>query len=161
MATKTIKGMDELVRKLDTIAKLKGAKRGLKAGAVHVRGKISRYPPSTMANSPTNPTGRWYERSYGPRWLRKRSGSIGGRKTSERLDAKWAQRSRDKGLTQVIGNNASYAPWVHASEEVGGKGPQASFHGDRGWKTDEQVLKSEGDEVLQFIQREVEKELAR
>jgi hypothetical protein len=153
MATKTIKGMDELVRKLDTIAKLKGAKRGLKAGAVHVRGKIAQYPPSTMANSPTNPTGRWYERSFGPRWLRKRSGTIGGRKTSERLDAKWAQRSRDSGLTQVIGNNASYAKYVHDAEE------QAGFHGRRGWKTDAQVLRDEGDTVLEFIKNEVEKEL--
>jgi hypothetical protein len=134
MATKTIKGMDELVRKLDTFAKLKGAKRGLKAGAVHVMGTIKPYPPLT---------------------LRKRSGTVGGRKTSETLGRRWTTRGRDAGLTQLIGNNASYAPYVHDEEE------QAGFHGRRGWKTDEQVLKSEGDEVLQFIQREVEKELAR
>ena len=36
---------------------------------------------------------------------------------------------------------------------------QAKIHKARGWKTDEQVLKSEGDEVLQFIQREIEREL--
>jgi hypothetical protein len=151
----TIKGMDKLVRKLDTVAKLKGAKRGLKAGAVHVMGKIKQYPPQTLANSPNNPTGRWYERSYGPRWLRKRDGTVGGRKTSERLDTKWTTASRAGGLQQVIGNNASYAPYVHSAEK------QAGFHGDRGWLTDEQVLKSEGEEVLAFIQAEVEKELAR
>ena len=153
MATETIKGMRKLTRKLDTLAKLKGAKRGLRSGGVHVEGKISKYPPSTTANSPGNPTGRWYERSYGPRWLRKRKGGVGGRKTSERLDAKWSTVSRNSGLTQVIGNNASYAQFVHDSEK------QAKIHGDRGWKTDEQVLAEEGDQVLEFIQREVEREL--
>ena len=153
MATETIKGMNKLLRKLDTVAKLKGAKRGLKAGAVHVRGKISKYPPSTTANSPGNPTGRWYERSYGPRWLRKRKGGIGGRKTSERLDTKWSTKSLNSGLTQVIGNNASYAEFVHDAEE------QAKIHGQRGWLTDKEVLDREGPAVLEFIQNEVNKEL--
>ena len=117
MATETIKGMKKLTRKLDTLAKLKGAKRGLKAGAVHVKGKIAQYPPSTTANSPGNPTGRWYERGYGPRWLRKRKGGVGGRKTSETLGRKWATRSLNSGLTQMIGNNASYAEFVHDAEE--------------------------------------------
>jgi hypothetical protein len=29
---------------------------------------MSPYPPQTIANSPENPTMRWYERGYGPRW---------------------------------------------------------------------------------------------
>jgi hypothetical protein len=58
-------------------------------------------------------------------------------------------------LTQIIGNNASYAKYVQSAED------QARFHKRRGWKTDEQVLASEGDEVLKFIQHEVDKELAR
>ena len=148
----TIKGMNKLLRKLDSIEKMRGAKRGLKSGALHVKGKISEYAPSTAANTPGNPTGRWYERGYGPRWSRK-DGSWGGRKTSETLSKRWTTAERAGGLQQVLGNNASYAPYVHDAEE------QAGFHGDRGWKTDEQVLREEGDEVLQFIQKEVEKEL--
>jgi hypothetical protein len=149
----TIKGMDKLLRKLKTVEELRGARRGLKAGALHVKGKISEYPPSTIANYEGNPTGRWYERGYGPKWARK-DGSWGGRKTSETLGRKWTTAERNAGLTQVIGNNASYAPYVHDAEE------QAKFHGDRGWLTDEEVLRNEGDEVLEFIQREVEKELS-
>ena len=137
----TIKGMNKLMRKLDTVAKLKGAKHGLKAGALHVKGKIAQYPPSTTANSPGNPTGRWYERGYGPRWLRKRKGGVGGRKTSETLGRKWAIGERAGGMQQVIGNNASYAEFVHEEEE------QAKIHGARAWKTDEQVLREEGDKV--------------
>ncbi|MHC4725511.1 MAG: HK97 gp10 family phage protein [Planctomycetota bacterium] len=153
MATKTIKGMDELVRKLDTFAKLKGAKRGLKAGAEHIEGVMKEYAPKSQANVP-KAHGRWYERGWGSKY-RRLDGRVTGKKTSEVLRARWSTRSRNAGLTRVVGNNASYAKYVHDAEE------QAGFHGDRGWKTDEQVLKSEGDEVLQFIQREVEKELAR
>ena len=148
----TIQGMNKLLRKLDKIGQLQGAKRGLKSGALHVKGKISEYPPSTTANSPGNPTGRWYERGWGPRWSRK-DGSWGGRKTSETLSKRWTTAERNAGLTQIIGNNASYAPYVHDAEE------QAKIHGARGWKTDEEVLREEGKQVLQFIQNEVEKEL--
>ena len=148
----SIKGMSKLLRKLKTIEELRGAKRGLKAGALHVKGKIDEYPPSTTANSPGNPTGRWYERGWGSRYKRL-DGVVTGKKTSETLGRKWTTAEQNAGLTQVIGNNASYAPYVHDAEE------QAKIHGDRGWKTDEQVLREEGDKVLQFIQREVEREL--
>jgi len=165
MATETIKGMDNLLRKLDRVAALKGAKRGLKAGAKHIKDKIKKYPPSTQANSPRGfnsfyslgnrrPNNRWYERGYGPRWARK-DGSIGGRKTSEDLINKWGIAERAGGLQQVIGNNASYSIYVHSADD------QARFHGRRGWKTDEQVLDEEGDEVLKFIQHEIDKELSR
>lgn len=150
----TIKGMDKLLRKLKSIEELRGARRGLKAGAVHIKGIISKYPPATIANSPGNPTRRWYERGYGPKWKR-RDGSVGGRKTSETLGRKWTIGERAGGLQQVIGNNASYAIYVHSDAD------QARFHGRRGWKTDLEVIKEEGDHVLKFVQKEVEKELAR
>ena len=151
MATETIKGMNKLIRKLDTIAKLKGAKRGLKAGANHIKGVIKEYPRSTTANvEPFH--GRWYERGWGSKYKRL-DGTVTGKKTSETLGRKWATKSKAKGLQQIVGSNVSYARFVHSAKE------QAKIHGRRGWKTDEQVLKSEGDEVLQFIQKEIEKEL--
>jgi hypothetical protein len=125
MATKTIKGMDELVRKLDTFAKMTGAKRGLKAGARHIEGTIKVYAPKSAANAAKS-HGRWYERGWGTKYKRL-DGKVTGKKTSEVLRSKWSTKSRDSGLTQVIGNNASYAPYVHDDEK------QAGFHGDRGW----------------------------
>lgn len=155
MATE-IKGMKELLSKIDRLASLEGAKRGLRAGAIHVEGIISQYPPATEANSSS--MRRWYQRGYGPRWRRK-GGTIGGKKTSEALGRKWTQDSRNGGLAQVIGNNASYAPWVHAAEQVGSKGPQAKFHEHNGWKTDEQVIDEEGPTVLAFVKREIDRDL--
>lgn len=96
--------------------------------ALELQNEIAPYPRATEANSPSNPTGRWYERGYGRRWLRK-DGTIGGAKTSQMLGRRWAIHA--VGATgHSVGNNATYAPYVHASEE------QASFHGRRGWKTD-------------------------
>lgn len=151
MATETIKGMNKLIRKLDTVAKLKGAKRGLKAGAEHIEGTIKEYAPKSEANV-EKAHGRWYERGWGSKYKRL-DGVVTGKKTSKTLRTKWSTRSRNSGLLQVIGNNASYARFVHSAEE------QAKFHGDRGWLTDEQVIKSEGDEVLKFVQHEINKEL--
>jgi hypothetical protein len=149
----TIKGMDKLLRKLKTVEELRGARRGLQAGAVHIKDIFRKYPPETAANASQNPSGRWYERGYGPRWRRK-DDSWGGRQTSETLSKKWAISERAGGLQQVIGNNASYAPYVHDADE------QAKFHGDRGWKTDKEVIEEEGEEVLKFVQHEVERELS-
>ena len=147
----TIKGMNKLLRKLDTVAKLKGAKRGLKSGAKHIEGTIKEYAPKSEANVAKS-HGRWYERGWGSRYKRL-DGAVTGKKTSETLGRKWTTASRAGGLQQMIGNNASYAEFVHDEEK------QAKIHGDRGWKTDEQVLREEGDQVLEFIQHEVDREL--
>ena len=148
----TIRGMDKLIKKLKSIEELRGAKRGLKAGALHIKGKIAVYAPSSSANSPSNPSGRWYQRGYGSRWRRK-DGTVGGSKTSETLGRRWTVGERNGGLTQVVGNNVSYGPYVQSAEK------QAGFHKARGWKTDEQVIEEEGDTVLQFVKSEIDREL--
>ena len=73
--TAEIKGLDKLLRKLKSVAELRGARRGMKAGALHIKGKIATYPPASIANSPAQK--RWYERGYGPKWHRA-DGTIGG-----------------------------------------------------------------------------------
>ncbi len=148
-----IKGMNELLRKLKTVQDLRSAKIGLKAGATHLKGIISKYPASTIANSPSNPSGHWYERGFGSKWIRKRAGGVGGRKTSQTLGRRWTQKSQMMGLQQVIGNNATYAPYVQSAEK------QAKVHEMHGWKTDEDVINEEGKTVLNFVKDEVDKGL--
>ena len=146
-----IRGLDKLLKKIDNLGQLEGVKAGMKAAAVHIQGKISKYPPSSDANRPGK---RWYERGYGSKWTRK-DGSIGGKKTSETLGKRWATSSRDRGLTQVIGNNASYAPFVQDAEK------QAAFHKQRGWSTAQGVVDDETETVVKFIQDEIDKALNR
>jgi hypothetical protein len=87
-----IRGLDEVLKRLKNVRDLTGVKAALKAGALHVQGKINKYPPETAANDSSLP--RWYERNYGPRWRRK-DGSVGGRKTSQMLSKSWTIESRD------------------------------------------------------------------
>ena len=55
--------------------------------------------------------------------------------------------------TAVVGNNASYAQYVQ------GAGTQASFHHMRGWKTTDDVAKSETPRVVQFVTAEIDRML--
>ncbi|KKW13404.1 MAG: hypothetical protein UY48_C0001G0025 [Candidatus Gottesmanbacteria bacterium GW2011_GWB1_49_7] len=145
------RGIGKLLRKLDSLEGMAIAVRALRAGALHVKGKIARYPPSSIANSPGQR--RWYERGYGPRW-RRRDNSIGGSKTSETLGRRWTIGERSSGFQQVIGNNVSYGPYVQSEEK------QARFHRARGWLTDEKVIDQEEKTILKFIKDEIDKALA-
>ena len=146
-----IKGLDKLIRKIKSLEGLRAARTALQAGAIHVKGKVDTYPPATIANSPGNPTGRWYERGYGPRWQLK-SGGVGGRKTSETLGRKWTTASRNAGLTQIIGNNVSYGVFAQGDR-------QARFHKERGWKTIEKVADEESEAVLRFVKQYIDRQL--
>ena len=137
-----IKGMKELMAKIDTLEQMEGVRRAMRAAGVHVKGKASEYAPSSEANQPNQR--RWYERGYGSRWLRA-DGSVGGLQTSETLGKRWTNRERNRGLTQVIGNNASYGPYVQDADF------QAAFHKRRGWKTTQTVVKEESDRVTKFL----------
>ena len=117
-----------------------------KAIAFEVQGNIAPYPPSTAGNSPSNPSGRWYERGYGPRW-RTKSG-IHGRPTSQTLGRRfgllgslpatgkggWALAARGP-MGHVLGNSATYAGLVH------GKDRQTMVHARHGWVTDETAIR--------------------
>ncbi len=126
----TITGLKEAQRLLGTNFK-PALQAATKAIALQVQGEIAPYPPATGGNSPSNPTGRWYERGYGPRWRRK-DGSVGGRKTSQMLGRQWGIRASGA-WGQIVGNRATYAPYVHA------EGQQARVHRAHRWVTDRQA----------------------
>lgn len=142
----------EVLRRINSPKVLAAAKAGLKAGAAHIEGKIKPYPAASEANSPAND--RWYERGFGSRWKRK-DGSIGGRKSSETLGRRWTIKAKNNGLTVMIGNNASYAPFVHDKDK------QAAFHQRRGWKTAQDVVKDEADEVKHFVEAQISEAMSK
>jgi len=145
-----IRGLDKLIRKLSDVKSLRAAKVALKAGALHIKGKIATYPPASEANTPYQR--RWYERGYGPKWMRK-DGTWRGSKTSETLGRRWTIAERNAGLTQVVGNNVSYVPYVQDPDK------QTSFHAARGWKTTGQVVDEEADTVVRFVKAKVDEAL--
>lgn len=129
--TVRIEGLDKVQRMLGTnFAPVMQA--STRAIAHQLQNEIAPYPASTIANSPANPKGRWYERGYGPKW-RVKSGAVHGKRSSQTLGRRWGIRS--SGPTgHILGNLATYSGVVHAAEI------QAAFHGARGWVTDETAI---------------------
>lgn len=136
-----IRGIDELERKLGLVEAALRLGPILRAAASSIKNEVARYPPSSIANSPTQR--RWYERGFGPRWMR-RDGSVGGSRTSETLARRWT--TRVSANEARVGNNASYAPFVQ------GRDQQAAFHARRGWKTLEDVGEKEAQRVIRKIE---------
>lgn len=102
---------------------------GIKAAIMVAKGAIAVYPPATEANKPgrTDAKGKplgYYVRGTG--WY-----SPSGRvyANSETLGRKWTTSTKNGGYTGIVGNSASYAPYVQDRDK------QAWFHGLRGWKT--------------------------
>jgi len=145
----TVTGLDELIKRLDNAGKPEVIRAALKGAAAHVKTIVSVYPPSSEANVPGQR--RWYERGYGSKWTR-RDGTVNGRQSSESLGRKWTVKAQGN-YSATIGNNVSYAPYVHDPEE------QTSFHASRGWKTTKQVADEEIGRVTEFIVRELDKAL--
>lgn len=153
MTTVQVRGLNELLRKLDNVQGLRAAVKALRASAVHIKGKVADYPTSTMANQPKTYPGRWYERGFGPKWARK-DGSVGGAKSSETLGRKWTTAARNGGLTQVVGNNVSYGPYVQDRDE------QNKALAGYGWKTIQDVTEEESDRILRFVKDEIDRALS-
>jgi phage gpG-like protein len=142
-ATIEIEGLDELIRKLNDLSKLRKVHAGIKAGALYVKGKIATYPPSTEANVPKNfPGGRWYQRGWGAKYYTRKG--VKGYPTSENLGKKWTIKYNQNKFEATVGNNVSYARFVQGNE-------QAGFHKKRGWKTTDTVAKEETKRVQEYV----------
>jgi hypothetical protein len=137
---------------LDRLGRGDGLKRGLQVAALYLKGRMSQYPAQRPQPF------QWVsekQRRYVMAAIRSGEISVpyargGGR--SETLGKRWATEERDGGLTQIIGNNASYSPFVQ------GAGTQALYH--RGnWQTTEQVARRESNAVRNMIVSEIEKDI--
>lgn len=100
-----IEGLDTFLGKLDDLRDTQLIRAGLMAVGVDLVGRVSPYPPA--------PAGSRYMRG-GPR--------------SEGLGRRWTVAQLADG-TVVIGNNASYARWVHDRDW------QTAAHTRTGWHT--------------------------
>jgi hypothetical protein len=140
-----VRGVEELIAAIteapDVAVPL--AEQAMERSLLAIEGRVSEYPPASEANRPRAWQGSaynlvtrkraslntWYERGYGPKWVRK-DGTVNGRKTSELLGRSWSREVRvdDDVIEGILGNSASYTRYVHGRE-------QADFHARRGWMT--------------------------
>lgn len=143
----------DLTKDIESIAS--AARDGLFAGGKEVMDIISWYPPTSEANEPGPYPKKWYVRGVGSHWALK-GGGFNFRRNSQQLNKRWAIKQLDDGNTVVIGNNATYAPYVHDQTM------QPAFHSRRGWRTAQEVLTEQGREiVIENIRNFVKAELDR
>lgn len=141
---------DQAINGLAALSQMRGLRRGLAGGAVHLQGKAAVYPPERHAPQPF--TSDAQRRGF---FAKLRAGEIqvpyprGFASTSEQLGQRWAIEERDGGLTQVVGNNATYAPLVHSAER------QTYYHRVTGWKTVEQIGNEEEARVREIVNAEI------
>lgn len=145
-----IEGLDALQKKLGEVAAMAYMGEVLMAAGSQLKNYIAKYPPFTDANVPNQR--RWYQRGWGTKWLRK-DGSVNGVQSSETLGRRWTVSPRGP-LEVVVGNNASYAPYVQSAEK------QAHFHKSRGWRTDQMAIEKTTPAILKLVQQTIDKKLA-
>jgi hypothetical protein len=142
-----IRGMPQLLEKLRQLESLAPIKAGMKAAAVHVKGKVAKYPK--VSRRPQAFVSAKQRRGF---FARLRAGQIevpyrrGTSPMTERLGQSWTIEERDDGLTQVIGTNVSYARLVQDEKK------QTAYHAGTGWRTAQAVLEQEGREVVRRVE---------
>ena len=155
-----VEGFDELrqaIEKSSSLA-LPLAQEAVDNSLRAIYAEVQPYPDETIANSPANPKGRWYERHWGERWLRKRmmraqdfdlsaqalalnkraqikvlegGGLVGGRPTSQQLQLRWRlnkAEAQDGAVEGSLENTATYAAIVQGPE-----GEQGDVFKNIGW----------------------------
>ncbi len=135
-----VKGVDEIIKKLNGMtAELEDTIQaaGEESGKMLLAEEgLQKYPPETDANRPPAP---YYERGRGM-WT---SDSV-NTGSSERLGTRWVVERFGR-LSTRIGNSASYAPFVHGTE-------QAWFHVLHGWRELFGVAKEKEGEIQRIYQ---------
>lgn len=142
--------------KLGRVKQMQGVKRGLMKAGLHLKATIATYPPQRRGKqlfvSDRQRRGFFAKLKRGEIQVPYARGISPG---SEALGRRWTQEAKAGGFIVEIGNNASYAPLVHDSRR------QTIYHRVTGWRTDENVLDTELNEVYRIVNAEVAAELER
>ena len=147
----TIEGHDALHAKLGQLEGLRSMKGVLMTAGMMLKDYIAEYPAATEVNTPGGPGSRWYQRGYGPKWMRK-DGAVNGIESSQALGRRWTVVAKSD-REVLVGNSASYAPYVQSAEK------QAGFHKRRGWRTDEMAIKEMAPKIERMAAVEVKRML--
>lgn len=121
--------IDDYNKKLNKLKKGKWLVPFLMEIGSELQARVSEYPPATSANRPKRGTTH-YQRGLGPVYTTLK-GKASKRLISEQLGRKWDLLRSGKSV--LMRNKAGYSAFVHS------RATQASFHKQRGWKTEMDV----------------------
>lgn len=148
-----LEGYDDLLKRITTLAQLKGLAAAVRAAAMHVKGKAATYPGGNAHRAQPFVSAK-QRRGF---FAKLRKGEIdvpyrrGVSAGSETLGRKWTISTSNNGLTATIGNNVSYGQLVQ------GPGQQTRYHATTGWKTTDEIADAEREIVVEFLAQEFER----
>ena len=108
-----------------------------------IKSQSAIYPPETIANWPSNPSGHWYVRGFGTKFA-----SGAEYQTSQDMKHKWFTRTFPN-YTEIW-NEATYSPYIHGPDQV-------AWAGQRGWKKLQDIATEKIPEILRLLAAQVEK----
>jgi hypothetical protein len=162
MATE-IKGIEQLVKRLEELSRLDCVKPVMKAAGLYIKGKIMVAPEVKRLTRQAV-----YGETFVSEAQRKfffgaladgrievpyvRNSSPG----SETITKKWTSVVSQDGLQVTVGNNVSYGPLLHGAE-----GEQSLYAEKVGWKRADQVIAEEESAVYGMIDTALRKECLR
>lgn len=145
-------GKELALAKLAALGRLDEVKAGLMAAGIYLQKRLATYPPTKRLTresvyGQTFQTDR-QRRGY---FAKLRDGEIqvpyhrGESPGSQRLKASWTQRTTNGGMTVILGNDTTYGPLLMEGRT------QSLFMQRLGWKTTDEIVDAERDEVLRII----------
>ena len=168
-----IDGMDELLAKIKTLQELKPVIAAIRAAAVYVRGAVITAVPQTKVVTRASVYGSSFKSIKQRKFFfaALRDGRIevpyrrGMSKKSEAFTKKasgeeskgskgsWTISERNNGLTQVVGSNASYGPYLMDPQK------QTAYAKAMGWQTTQAIADETTSEVTRILRQEIDRYL--
>ncbi len=144
-----IKGLDEAVKKLTTMAQLRKVHAGIRDAGMYLKGKMAIYPPrkhitiASLGGWKSDKQRKWF-------FANLRKGTIdvpyrrGQSPGSEDLANKWTSKYDKNKFQAVVGNDASYARLVMGKK-------QTEMMKRIGWKKVDVIAKDETRKVQELM----------
>lgn len=149
--TITVEGVDELVAKLDTLAKFNRVRAVIAQQGVLVQRYLRKYPGKTYSPNPLIKTNDKVRRAF---FAKMNSGEIKvPYKRTRKLANSWAVSSSLDGFTSTVTNNMSYADLVQGWDS------QVTRHKWSGWVTEKGALDAKRPEIIRNITNALNQEV--
>lgn len=149
--TITVEGADELVAKLNTLAKFNHVRSVIAQQGVLLQRYLRKYPSKVYSPNPLIKTNDKVRRAF---FAKMKSGEISvPYKRTRKLANSWAVSSSMDGFTSTVTNNMSYADLVQGWDS------QVTRHRWSGWVTEKGALDVKRPEIIKNITNAFEREV--
>ena len=147
----TVEGADELVAKLNTLAKFNHVRSVIAQQGVLLQRYLRKYPSKVYSPNPLIKTNDKVRRAF---FAKMKSGEISvPYKRTRKLANSWAVSSSMDGFTSTVTNNMSYADLVQGWDS------QVTRHKWSGWVTEKGALDVKRPEIIKNITNAFEREV--